>query len=331
MQETIYPGVLIISLDFELYWGVRDKKTINEYKENLLGARIVIPKLLELFNQYDIHATWATVGFLFHDNFEELINSLPPLKPRYNNTSLNPYYEMEQIGRNESEDPYHYALSLIKKINSFKNQEIATHTYSHYYCMEDGQDLDSFESDLRAAINIGKKNNIQIESLIFPRNQYKPEYLEIAKKNGITSFRGNRKSWIYRSRKESEYSLGHKMLRFLDSNINISGHNCHSLAEIGADYPFNIPASQFLYPYNSKLRAFDRMKLNRICSDMQYAAMNNEVYHLWWHPHNFGINTQQNLDILTKILECFRYLKKDYGMESFTMQQLATKIMRDYV
>jgi hypothetical protein len=32
-------GALVISLDFELHWGVRDKRSVASYRENLLGAR----------------------------------------------------------------------------------------------------------------------------------------------------------------------------------------------------------------------------------------------------------------------------------------------------
>ena len=59
------PGTLIVSLDFELHWGVRDVKTVAQYRENLLGVRRAIPALLATFADYGIHATWATVGFLF--------------------------------------------------------------------------------------------------------------------------------------------------------------------------------------------------------------------------------------------------------------------------
>ena len=50
-------GILTISLDFELYWGLRDKRTIEEYKYNLSGVKPAVEKLLELFDKYDVHAT----------------------------------------------------------------------------------------------------------------------------------------------------------------------------------------------------------------------------------------------------------------------------------
>ena len=71
------PGTLIASLDFELYWGVRDVKTVAQYRENLLGVRRAIPALLAFFADYGIHATWATVGFLFFASRVELLAGAP--------------------------------------------------------------------------------------------------------------------------------------------------------------------------------------------------------------------------------------------------------------
>ena len=43
------PGQLIISLDFELLWGVRDHADRASYGDNIIGAREAIPHILELF------------------------------------------------------------------------------------------------------------------------------------------------------------------------------------------------------------------------------------------------------------------------------------------
>ena len=44
-------GKFVISLDFELMWGVRDKRTINDYGQNILNVHQVIPQTLELFRK----------------------------------------------------------------------------------------------------------------------------------------------------------------------------------------------------------------------------------------------------------------------------------------
>jgi len=119
-------GAFVISLDFELYWGVRDRLTVDDYRHNLLGVRSVVPRLLDLFGSYQIHATWATVGFLFFDSREALLDGCPRQQPQYLNPKLSPYPHLEQIGSNEEQDPFHFAPSVIKQIASSPGQEIAT-------------------------------------------------------------------------------------------------------------------------------------------------------------------------------------------------------------
>ena len=58
-------GIFTASLDFELYWGIRDVTSIQDYEENLKGVPKAIEIMLELFEEYEVHATWATLGFLF--------------------------------------------------------------------------------------------------------------------------------------------------------------------------------------------------------------------------------------------------------------------------
>lgn len=87
---TLEQGVFTISLDFELFWGMRDKLKIQEYEQNLMGVRLVVPKLLDSFEKYNIHATWATVGFLFFQNKEDLSHNFPSHLPMYLNEKLSP-------------------------------------------------------------------------------------------------------------------------------------------------------------------------------------------------------------------------------------------------
>ncbi|MCP4047428.1 MAG: polysaccharide deacetylase, partial [Gammaproteobacteria bacterium] len=89
---TFEKGIFTVSLDFELYWGFRDKRTIREYEENLRGVEKAIEGTLGLFDKYDIHATWAIVGFLFAQDIEELKAFSPQQKPNYHNKRLSPYH-----------------------------------------------------------------------------------------------------------------------------------------------------------------------------------------------------------------------------------------------
>ena len=44
-------GTLVISLDLELYWGMRDVISINDYQKHLQGDRQAIPAKLELLKR----------------------------------------------------------------------------------------------------------------------------------------------------------------------------------------------------------------------------------------------------------------------------------------
>jgi hypothetical protein len=63
---------------------------------------------------------------------------------------------------------------------------------------------------------------------------------------------------------------------------------------------------------------------------MTYAARNNLLYHLWWHPHNFGKDQEQNFAFLRDILSHYQKLNQDYGFTSITMGGLAEQIDRTY-
>jgi peptidoglycan/xylan/chitin deacetylase (PgdA/CDA1 family) len=323
-------GLFVISLDFELLWGVRDKKTIESYGENIRGVRKVIPALLDLFDRYDIHATFATVGFLFARNKEELIQHIPTILPQYNQKKYSPYDNnyFESIGANEDQDAYHYAPSLIGLLKQDPRQEIASHTFSHYYCLENAS-LESFEADLLAAKKIAGNYNVDLKSIVFPRNQYTEEHIRVCQKLGFISYRGNETSYVYHPRKNEEYNKGLKALRYIDSYVNITGH--HSFIIENNNGIIDIPASRFLRPYSPKLKWFNGVRLNRIKRSLSYAAKNNQAYHLWWHPHNFGVNLRENLSSLEEILKHYQKLNKEFGMQSMNMKEIAEEIMTVHV
>lgn len=315
-------GQFVISLDFELYWGVRDKRKIQDYGPALAKVHEIVPDTLKLFREYGIQATFATVGLLFAKDKDEMIAYSPDLKPNYKDRNLSPYTDGFILVKDRAEeDPYHYALSLIEMIaRDYPEHEIGTHTFSHYYCQEPGQNVAEFRADLVAAIAIARAKGIELSSLVFPRNQYNPEYLEVCRELDILSYRGNERAWYFAPDSQEGTSLKKKIYRTLDCYINLSGHNSYKLADSASEKPYNIPSSRFLRPYMPKGGALvEYLKLKRIKDSMTYAAKNGLLYHLWWHPHNFGSNTIKNMDALQSILGHYKKLNLRYGFESSTM------------
>ena len=315
-------GIFVISLDYELMWGVWDVTTLEKYGNNILGVREVIPKMMQLFEQYNIKTTFATVGMLFAKNKNELLASMPDIKPAYSNNEYNVYdKEFIKTGFNEKDDPYHFGCDLINLVKK-SGHEIATHTYSHFFCLEDGQTFEEFDADIKAAIKIAVANDMPVSTIVFPRNQVNELYLPVLVNNGIHVYRGNPISWIYKPRKFAAELPFIRLCRLLDTYFPISGNNTSHTDRV-AGLPVNIAASRFLKPYNKNLSWFEKLKLKRIMNEMTYAAKNNELYHLWWHPHNFGVNIPENMHNLTVILNHYRFLQNKYGFKNLTMKEAA--------
>lgn len=323
------PGYLVISLDFELFWGMFDKVTLTEYGGNVAGERTAIPRMLDLFEKYDIHATWATVGMLMTRNKRELAAFLPPphLRPQYADMRVSAYEYMKTaaLGEDEHDDIYHYGASLVKMIHETKGQEIANHTFSHYYCI-DGHTNDQsiFARDIEAHHAIAETYGITPRSIIFPRNQMDTDALLTAYQNGMLAYRGNENHILYKPRKDSAQSKLIRAGRLLDHYLPLSGHHTFPLPKKIEGQPLNIPASRFFRPWSKKLAFFEWLRLRRIKSSMTYAAKHGEVFHLWWHPHNVGINQQENFKNLEDILSHFVHLRDIYGFTSASMEDITT-------
>src|SRR5690606_22717394 len=123
-------AIFTISLDFELHWGgfekwplkLSDYNPLNsgsaylthnpsDYANYFLNTRRLIPEMLRLFREHEVHVTWATVGMLFHGDRTQLVTHSPDQKPGYVEQQLSAYRYIADvgIGEDESSDPFHYA------------------------------------------------------------------------------------------------------------------------------------------------------------------------------------------------------------------------------
>jgi peptidoglycan/xylan/chitin deacetylase (PgdA/CDA1 family) len=336
-------GIFTISLDFELHWGGFEKWPLNKnnvqkqsgfYNQYFLNTRKIIPQMLALFKKYEIHVTWATVGMLMHENKIQLQDNFPSIQPEYSNRNLSAYHYINSIGigDNESDDPFHYADSLIQKILDTPNQELGTHTFAHYYCNEDGQTIEQFRADLQAAQKAANKYDKKLRSLVFPRNQFNDTYLKVCFEEGIKVVRSNPLDWFWNIQSTQNESAFKRLNRGLDAYFPIGKNNTYSLQNLQKDFnrPLCLPASRLLRPYRRKELILNDLKINRIKSEIERAAHNGEVYHLWWHPHNFGNFSAENLQGLENILQHFLKCKSTYNMQSFSMGEIADSFIQSH-
>jgi hypothetical protein len=310
-------GSFVISLDFELMWGVRDHATRESYGGNVLGGRKAIPTMLDLFQRRGIRATWATVGALLCESKDELLARAKEAEAGGSRIA-----GLEDIGSDERRDPYYFGASLARLIASCEGQEIGTHTFSHRCALEQEETVEGFAADVAAALTQLNAWKIRCRSIVFPRNQYGPAHLEACRALGLSHFRGNERAWFYAPAPGREQTKVRRLCRLADSYIDLSGPN---IAQPGrGDEPLaNVASSRFLRPFDRRLAPLDGFRLRRIEKAMQAPAKWGGTFHLWWHPENFGRNLAENLAILTKILELFDKLQAKHGMQSRAMHEIA--------
>lgn len=312
----------VISLDFELFWGVSDTRTVQDYGANIRGDWVVVPKLLSLLAKYNVRVTWATVGMLMCRDYEQWREISPAQTPTYENTKLSPY-NLGELAKTHPE--LFFARPLVQQIIDAEIHEIATHTYSHFYCSEAGATAGQFSSDLTCARSMASELGIELTSIVFPRNQIRNDFLGVLPENRIKVYRGNPDHWLYRDGHYIPGGLAGRALRLADSWLPISGNAVSQMAR--HDKLTNVPASMFLRPWSRSLSFAEQLKIRRIKQAMTAAASSDRLFHLWWHPHNFGVDTEYNLAMLESVLRHFRELNRRYGMESKTMSEFAEPVM----
>lgn len=317
-------GALVVSLDFELIWGVRDRYPPDggAYRQNLLGVRQAVPRMLGLFRDYEIAVTWATVGALFARSRAELERFRPHELPAYQNVRLS--VAQEPVGEDEASDPLRFAPSLIRQIQAVPRQEIGTHTFFHTYALEPGQTRAAFAADLASAVAIAEHRGVRLRSVVFPRNQVNRAYLDLLPAYGMTSFRGNPRRWMYDGSPTGRpTALARRAGRLVDTYAGGSRQVGRWSDVLQADGLCEVPASRFLRPYMPRLRRLDPLRARRIRQELRAAAAGHGIYHLWWHPHNFGVHLEQNLAFLRGVLEDFAACRERYGMRSLSMSEVA--------
>ena len=256
---------------------------------------------------------------------DEVDAHVPRERPTYQRAELDPY--VEPIGIDEKHDPEHLAGSLVELIVASAGQEVGSHTFSHYCCLEPGQSEATFRADLAAAQAIAIRRGVKLSSLVLPRNQWNPAYAAAVLELGFRCIRGPQRSWGHRARQHGDQSILHQASRLADTYIGVSPppttewHNV--LLPSGL---CDVPASAFLRPYEPARKRLEPLRLARLRSGMRHAAQHGRIFHLWWHPHNFSQHQSENFAVLEQVLDEFDRLASAEGMQSLTMADVAATV-----
>lgn len=308
-------SAFIISLDFELFWGVADIADMKSYGANVEGEWQAVPAMLALFRRYGVRASWATVGMAMCRDYRHWQSLRPAVMPAYRNWRLSAY---AYGGMAQAHPRLFFARPLVEQILETPGQELASHTYSHYLCNEEGASPDQFAADMACATDIAADLGIELRSLVMPRNQIHPRYLDRLSKLGIRVVRGNADHWLYRNGHQAPGGIAGRAVRLADAWLPL--HSATVQAGRFENDLINVPASLFLRPWSRTLAGLEALRMHRLQTSMTQAARSDGVFHLWWHPHNFGVNQAENLRFLDGVLQHYARLRGEFGMRSMAMR-----------
>jgi peptidoglycan/xylan/chitin deacetylase (PgdA/CDA1 family) len=153
-----------------------------------------MPRLLAIFDQYNVPATWATVGHLFLEHCECQGGAKHPEVARA------PYYRSEHWSYETGDwfdadpcsdyqrDPAWYAPDLLRDIVAARvGHEIACHTFSHIDSSDEHCPAEVMDTELAACSRAAAAWGITLKSFVFPGNH--PGNYASLKRHGFLAYR----------------------------------------------------------------------------------------------------------------------------------------------
>jgi hypothetical protein len=154
-------------------------------------------------------------------------------------------------------------------------------------------------------------------AIIFPRNQYNKELLKGFQAQGFRYFRGIDFGFSWTKSSPFKKTLNILLKTYyvirLYSGFPVDRTYTLPKKEMGL---MNIKGSYFMRPYNHVTKKVEHRKVLSIKKQMNKAALEGKYFHLWWHPHNYGKNLNENLTQIEVIFKYYKELNLKFGYES---------------
>jgi hypothetical protein len=301
---------IVISLDFEMRFGVHDLygSNLSGYYLQLSNEVLAAEMILRHFKKNKIRSTWATVGALACDDWDEYFSRSPEV-PSYQLEDLKFKKEYSKL---DPKGELHFCPQIVKKISVTEGQDLGSHTFSHLFLQEEGVSKNDFINDAIAVKKIfEEKYSITPVSFVFPRNQF--NFLDSLPLTPYKIWRANEPVWYYDCNSKKNNKNLPRALRLIDSVFPLK-----SYPDLSTNHQVTY-SSQFLrFNLPSKMWDLHLLKFRRGISSLK----NNERFHLWWHPHNLGSDLIRSEERLIEVIEIIKNEEFKKNIESINMRDL---------
>ncbi|MFC4551462.1 MULTISPECIES: polysaccharide deacetylase family protein [Halorussus] len=303
-------GSVVLSLDAELAWGFHDLEDRRE--ERVSAARDSWGYLLELFDEFEVPATWAVVGHLMQEACDGKHADHP---------TPDGWFEHDP-GTRESRDEPWYGASLVDAVEDADvDHELGCHTYSHVEFAHTSREIASAE--MRKCVEVAEDRGLSVDSVVFPRNYV--GHRDVLAAYGVKCYRGTQpRRWYDRGLLGSASKLLGWPTGLVSPTLVTP-----TVDEFGL---VNVPASLFLFCFEGRARTMvERVTDDPIVSmakrGIDRAAEEDGVFHMWLHPNN--LKDERDFARMRAIVEHVARVRDRRGLAVKTMGEVAADLRDD--
>lgn len=290
-------GIFVISIDVEMAWGVFDVGGVEKHRKDFEKVRDVVNRLIQVFDEHRIAASWAFVGHLFLDSCEPLhgVNHRDMPRPDF------PWFPFDWYSRDPGtdirRDPMWYGKDLLGAVLSSKiEHEIACHSFSHVDFGHEGCTAEVAKSEVKKCVQLADQLGFKMKSFVYPKN--KVGFLEVLRDNGFQVFRGRDQWWSDRFKGHLSNSIGQIIEEFL-----CLPPRCHFPAEVLSGL-WEVPGSMLFRSLNGPMVFLPMSwRIRRAVNGLHRAAAEGKVFQLWFHPWHIANGAERLIDGLSVILK----------------------------
>jgi peptidoglycan/xylan/chitin deacetylase (PgdA/CDA1 family) len=256
-------GSVVISLDAELGWGFHD--LVEPPTDRVEAGRRGWSVLLELFEEFEVPATWAVVGHLMLDRCDGVHADHPAPEG---------WFDREQSDWADRED-LRFGPELVSAIlESDVDHELASHSFSHVLFGRPETDRELAVAELERCRRIAADWNRSFDTFVYPRNDV--GHRDVLADQGIAAYRGTSPTRDgVRGVFDSAFRDRSMLVRPTVDEYDL----------------VNVPASLFLFGFEGPARTvaesiWEDPMVALARRGIDEASRTDGVFHMWLHPNN---------------------------------------------
>ena len=318
------PGTMVLSIDFELSWGMFDLLPIAKLNAQSVEERKRIKRLLALLDRYEIPATWAMVGHLMLDGCARGQDGTThsDIAPHANYSWFPHDWYHHDPCTAAALAPGWYAPDILEWIREARvRHEIGSHSFGHIYYGDPECSPPIARADLKAAVEAAAQKGVTLKSFVFPRNQV--GHLEILKSFGLRSYRGAEPPLI-----RCGHGVLQQAIHFLDQLFALRPRSVR--AEETLPGLWNIPGNHFYMAHNGLRKVIPMAsRVLKGKRGINWAVRSGGLYHFWFHPFNLNVDSEAMLSGLEKIFSHAHRMREKGLLNILTMDEYAQRLERE--